>query len=353
MIRALKKIQTIYFCVIRINWIEFIRLYDSRSKVVLWYYPFVRRKFFMQSVERDFAFANAFIQLGVPFRVYLGRKVGKFHNHHIFFSVTKFYDPFAFDNYAQILHHVSKQLEAQGNKVYPTSHETLFWENKAYMHRQFDLLGIKSPRTKIIQSLNDLSEIDSLSFPLLVKEPHSSSSMGLHKVSSEEELRRVIEDNGLFSRSEFLLIQELIDMRKDLRITVVGSKICHHYWRINLQNDWRPTATGFGSKVDFEFLPDYLPQWISSITAKLDLTTAGFDLTWQHDDISGEPIVLEVSPFYQPNPPVDLGKLPYTYGAYKKKLLIRNSWDKRFVDIVFDLQLETVKYFFGKFPLCL
>ena len=344
MIRALKKIQTIYFCLVRINWIHFFRLYDRNANTILWYYPRFRKKFYMQSVERDFAFIAGFLKNNEPFRIYFGRNIGKFHHKTIFYSVTKYYELFGFDNYAEILHHISKQLEGQGNRVYPTSHETLFWENKAFMHEEFDRLKIQSPKTKIIRSLQALETLNDFQYPLLLKEPHSSSSMGLYKIQNPQELKAIIEKEQLFLRNETLLVQELLNIRKDIRITTVGDKICSHYWRINQQKEWSSTATGYGSKVDFEFLPESCIPWIEETARKLNLTTAGFDVTWQNDDLSNPPLVLEVSPFYQPNPPADIGNHG-TYGAYKKKLLFKNSWDKRFVDIVFDLQISTVTYF--------
>jgi len=348
MIKALKKLQTIYYCILNINWISFFKLYNSNSNTILWYYPGFRRKFFLQSVERDFAFIGAFITLNMPFKIYFGKKIGKFKNKIIFYSVTKDYEPFGFNDYTNILYHISKRLEEQGNTVYPTSHETLFWENKVYMHKMFEDLRIKSPKTIILNSISDLKNI-SITFPCLIKEPHSSSSMGLYKVNSFEEITQLIQTGSLFKRNESLILQELLDIKKDLRIITVGSKICSHYWRINLGGEWRPTATGYGSRVDFEYLPSEWVEWIENVAKKLQLTTAGFDITWQGDDLSSEPYVLEVSPFYQPNPPASMENKNYTYGQFKKKLLIRNSWDKSFVDIVFRLQESTVTHFLQKY----
>ena len=53
-----------------------------------------------------------------------------------------------------------------------------------------------------------------------------------------------------------IIVQELLNIRKDLRVIVIGNEIFLHYWRINLGGEWRPTSTGFGSKVDFINYPN-------------------------------------------------------------------------------------------------
>ncbi|MFC4722880.1 RimK family alpha-L-glutamate ligase [Geojedonia litorea] len=345
--KALKKIQTIYFCLKKIDWRKAYTLYNKEADIILWYYPLYRKNIFTQSIERDFAFINAFVEQNLPFKVFFGKNIGKYSNKKIFYSVTKYYDGNGFKNYAMILYHISKQLEEQSNIVYPTSHETLLWENKLHMHKQFNDLNINQPKTVFISQETDLSKIE-LDYPFLIKEPHSSSSMGLYKVNSLTELHNLINTKKPFSRNNALLAQKIIDMRKDVRVILVGDKIMLHYWRINLSNEWKPTATGYGSKVDFEFFPNKWEDYIKNEFKKLNITTGGFDVTWDKDDLEKEPYFLEISPFYQPNPKADMTNVSYSYGEYKKKFKLINSWDKIFVDVVFELQSETVSHFLNK-----
>jgi hypothetical protein len=174
--------------------------------------------------------------------------------------------------------------------------------------------------------------------------------MGIYKVNSAEELINTIHNNKLLQKNEGLIIQELLDIRKDMRVTLVGDDICLHYWRINLSDEWKPTATGYGSDVDFVSFPEKWRSKIISDFKKMNLTSAGIDITFLNDDINNEPIYLEVSPFYQPNPPILKKELPInlSYGAYKKQFLLKNSWDKRFVDIIFEIELKLVKHFLEK-----
>ncbi|HCW05853.1 MAG TPA: hypothetical protein DGG95_00615, partial [Cytophagales bacterium] len=106
--------------------------------------------------------------------------------------------------------------------------------------------------------------------------------------------------------------------------------------------------TSHGSGVDFESFPEQWREFIIDQFKRLNLTTGAFDIAWRNDDLSTQPLILEVSPNYQPNPKVDLSKMKYTYGEYKKKLLFKNSYDNKFVDIVFDLTQEQINFILNR-----
>lgn len=348
MIKALKKLQTIFYCIYRINWIKFFKLYNKNAKNVLWFYPFYREHFFTQSIEREFGAIYSFIKNNQPFKIVFSKKIGKIKDSNVFFFSTQHYNEHKFVNYTQILHYISKQLEEQNNKVYPTSGEALYWENKIYMHQKFKELNINQPNTVIIDrnTFNEESVIP-LAFPFLIKEPHSCSSLGLYKVNNEEEFKqKIFGENQLLKKNGELILQELINMRSDMRITLVGDEICLHYWRINKQKEWRPTATGYGSDVDFISFPEKWRTHLINECKKFNLTSLGADITFDNNDQDSLPIFLEVSPFYQPNPAVDLTSINVPYGVYKKQFKLKNSWDIKFVDIIFELQDKImIKYF--------
>jgi len=343
--KALKKIQTIIYCISLIDWKTFLKLYNKNADYIIWFYPFYREHFFTQSIEREFGLINGLIKKNLSFRIYFKKNIGKFHNKTIFFMATSYYDEYKFSNYTSALYHISYQLEQQGNKVYPTSHETLFWENKIHMHREFKKHGINEPNTYFITRANVNESISNLSFPLLIKEPHSCSSLGIYKVSNESEFFNILNDKKLLIKNDAIIAQELINMRKDMRVTIVGDEICLHYWRINLSKEWKPTATGHGSDVDFINFPEKWRDLIINDFKKLNLTSAGIDITFKNDNTDNPPIFLEVSPFYQPNPKIDMSKINCSYGEYKKQFKIKNSWDLKFVDIVFELEEKLINYF--------
>ena len=69
-----------------------------------------------------------------------------------------------------------------------------------------------------------------------------------------------------------LILQRLLNMRRDLRVILVGNEIILHYWRINLSDEWKPTSTGFGSQVDFENFPENWRSWIIDSFNKLKIS---------------------------------------------------------------------------------
>ena len=59
---------------------------------------------------------------------------------------------------------------------------------------------------------------------------------------------------------------------------------------------------------------------------RLGVRTAGIDLMWVEDDLSRNPVVLELSPYYQPNPPKPERYAQWSYKQYKARPLIRDGY---------------------------
>lgn len=71
------------------------------------------------------------------------------------------------------------------------------------------------------------------------------------------------------------------------------------------------------------------------------------DICWDNDDLESEPFILEVSPFYQPNPipPEEFKKLGISYGEWKKSFNLRINYHKYHVDNFFrikDIYINTL-----------
>ena len=299
--------------------------------------------------ELIYAFAqmNGLSKAGMKYRVSFTRNLGKFIDKSVFFTFSRYKDPFQFVNYAKTLHHIAEQLEEQHCRVFPRTSDILFWENKGHMTRKFFEHDISRPRTFILNGPDQLDDIN-LPYPLLIKEEHSASSFGVHKISSRKDLEKFLSTSGYFPRNQNLIVQELLNMRRDLRVILVGGRIIHHYWRINMGAEWQPTSTSReGSKVDFGNFPEQWRDFIIGEFNKLGLVAGAFDIAWQNDDLSTTPLILEVSPNFQPNPVVDFDVLKMPYGTYKKKLMLRNLYEYRFVDIVFRITAHQIEHLEG------
>ena len=242
------------------------------------------------------------------------------------------------------LQYILETIEIQQNKVFITSEEFLYWENKEYMYRKLQENNVRIPKTTIYR----LNEIDytQINYPVLIKEEHSCSSLGVFKVSSEKELREIVSTVRYINENEFLIVQELLNMRKDLRVILVGEEIVLHYWRLNPEDEWKPTTWEW-HRVDFVFFPEKWRDWTISQFKSTGLTTGAFDICWDNDDLESEPFILEVSPFYQPNPipPEEFKKLGISYGEWKKSFNLRINYHKYHVDNFFrikDIYINTL-----------
>jgi glutathione synthase/RimK-type ligase-like ATP-grasp enzyme len=212
-------------------------------------------------------------------------------------------------NHARQVQEFVTGLEAQGNRTFLSAAETLYWENKAYMHRRFDDVDVPTPATVIV----DVASRDDADFdfePLVVKQEHAAGSSGVRFFPGAEAARDYIRSYG-FRPGEHLIVQAVVPgATRDLRLTMVGDTPIRSatYWRIKSQEtleaaEWRTTATSYGSTVRHEEPPARAVQLCARIMHDFSVRTAGFDVMWAEDDLDGTPLVLELSPFFQPNPP--------------------------------------------------
>lgn len=337
--KVLKRVSRIIKIMVTVKWFKIWNAYNPKADVVLWIPSGSFRYFGTDAFIWDTATLAGLLQEKIAFRIIYGKKIGKCYDKKIFFSLSHAYNVYGFSDYTDILLHITRQLELQGNQVFPKHDEIIFWENKAYMHRAFSSAKVNEPHTKIFKNFEALlgSEV---TFPFLIKAEHSCSSEGLYKIASWSDLADLISNEKFVRENKNIIAQELIHMRKDLRVILVGEDIVLHYWRINPDKEWRPTSTSYGSKVDFDFFPEQWRAHIINTFKSLNLTTGAFDITWENDDLNTEPIYLEVSPFYQPNPKIEPGKK--AYGYYKEHFSLSNSWDSKYVDVVFKIKQKQV-----------
>lgn len=340
---VIQLLSLVYLYLFKISWIRIFRHYDRRSRNVVWVNPRAPGKGGF-SVVHDLANVAAVARRGIKFRIVTGKYIGRVHNSRIlYYPSQKFMNPFSLLDYPTFLLGTAHALERQNNVLLPSSDELAYWENKGFMHERFAQLGIDQPKTQILRT-EDLPAFAGLSHPFLVKELHSSSSIGLHKIESGDAQVRLA--RRLLERGQYEIVaQSIVAMTRDLRVTVVGDEIVLAYWRINPSGDWRPTSTSGGSRVLFGDFPDQWRDYFLETTRRLGLTAAAYDVAWEGDDVATRPLILEVSPFFQPNPPLpaELGQLPYR--DYKKRIFGRQPYFKTRVDACFRIAELTVATF--------
>jgi len=343
--KVFKYLLRLVYILSKVPLVKIFKYNDSNADYILWIPPLRinnLREYLSNGVLNELGWIRAFISHGLKFRIVFSGKIGKVSNKKIIYSHSYTYNTYGLYNHSVILNTVVRELEQQSNTLFPSLNETLYWENKVFMHEQFGKLQIRTPETYVI----DVDDIrNSLPYPFIIKEVHSSASAGVYKIQDDQMYLNKIEE--LKARGvKFFLVQEILNMRKDLRVTIIGQEIVLHYWRINLSDEWKPTSTGRGSSVDFVSFPE---QWRSYIMAnfdKLGIRSGAFDIAWQNDDLDSEPYFLEVSPAYKPNPPLPEKYKSMTYSSYKKIIGGKDAYYKKYVDLMLDLKGKLFETYF-------
>ena len=342
-------LSLIYAIFIKISWLKLYKLHDKNAKHIIWFYPCYPSKpleyLGRSMIMHDLGLICALTQLNLPFKIHIGRNIGQYHNKIIHYcNSNEFMNPYGLTNYARFIANLVKQLELQGNTLILSSDEVVFWENKAYMHNQFTLQNISQPITDVHSLSDDSQYLQNRNYPCLVKEVHSCGGKGIYKVDSYQKLLHLFNILKLEGHIQ-ILVQDLVNMRKDLRVIVLGNEIFLHYWRLNDTKEWKKTSTSHGSTVDFITFPEQWKSYFIEVTRLLGLRTAGYDITWENDDTTTMPIILEVSPTFQPNPPTPVRYKDIPYRDYKKKIFTKDAFYIGRVNTIFDLEYRKAKLF--------
>ena len=237
-------------------------------------------------------------------------------------------------NHARQVQQFVAGLEAQGNRAFVSAAEAAFWENKAYMHQRLDEVGAATPRTLVVTDA-DRAAADLAFEPVVIKQEHSAGSAGISFFATAAEARAFLAQYR-FRPEESLIVQEIVSgATRDLRLTVVGDRAIRSatYWRIKSDAalaapEWTTTATTYGAEVVHEEPPVAAVERCAKVMADLGVRTAGIDLMWVDDDVSGDPLILELSPFYQPNPPRPAGRSDRPYKAFKRRRYAADGYYK-------------------------
>ena len=326
-----------------------LKVWRARNKnsenVVIVYPNFPQRilqYFYSDAFVSDLALINAVTNCKEDFRLKIGTKnMKEVASSSVFFNMNQRFNFQGYRNYNRSIVQFVEQVESQNNTVYPNAAEVRWWENKAYMHRRFDELGIRTPDSYLLNLHEDNPEIR-FEFPVLLKEIHSCGALGIYKVNNKEEFLSKVADPEIIKRNEFLIVQKLIRIDRDLRVVLVDDKIIYHHWRQNESvENWTPTTYSKGKKGDFGNFPEQWREHIVESFKKTGLASGAFDLAWEDNDYSNPPYIFEISPSYFPNPepPESISK---PYGDYKHGLTLNNPWEKHYVKQLFRVKNAVV-----------
>ena len=143
----------------------------------------------------------------------------------------------------------ARRAAAEGLVVIDDPDSILKCTNKVYMNELLEKNQIPAPRTMIVNRENMHEVIGKVGLPCVLKQPDSSFSQGVCKVTSQEEFDREIK--SLFETSDLLIAQEFLPTDYDWRIGILDGKplyLCKYYMA---GKDWRIlTRDAQGKAVD-------------------------------------------------------------------------------------------------------
>ena len=242
--------------------------------------------------------------------------------------------------FSEELSHLFEKVESKGINLIPSSKDILFLENKRYMHQALHEHKIKQPKTEILRKRDCSYENlkDTFGDKFIIKTLDGSGSDGVFLIKNFEEFRS--------AKIDYFICQEFLNITFDLRVIMTCGRVESFYWRkSNVKNGkWRPTSTSHGSRVDFYDLPKSAEKLCSEIYQKLNVFTFGADICWKNDDLSTEPIVLEFSPTYQPNPnPKGLLSTDIYHQFKKNTVFLYEEQFEKLIFVLFYNQLVHIK----------
>lgn len=143
----------------------------------------------------------------------------------------------------------SRLAYAEGLVVIDDPWSILRCANKVYLHESMNTHGIKTPHTLFVTKDTSLHTItETFGFPVVLKRPDSSASLGVFKANNEEELAQKL--SILFESSDIILAQQFIKSDFDWRVGVLSNKaiyVCKYFmaknhWQIY---NWKPGTKSF------------------------------------------------------------------------------------------------------------
>ncbi len=117
---------------------------------------------------------------------------------------------------------------------------TVRCSNKVYLYELFRKAGLPMPLTLTISRRSSMTELESLGYPLIVKQPDGTFSAAVKKVSNRKELVKLTRE--MFKRSPLLTLQEYRPTEFDWRVGVLDGAVLFVCKYFMVQGHWQIAA---------------------------------------------------------------------------------------------------------------
>jgi glutathione synthase/RimK-type ligase-like ATP-grasp enzyme len=116
----------------------------------------------------------------------------------------------------------ARQAAAEGLVVIDDPDSILKCSNKVYLAELLSQRAIPAPKTLVVHRANLDQVFPTLGFPCIIKQPDSAFSLGVSKVSTQQELQSTAE--ALFMRTDLFVAQEYLPTNFDWRVGVLDGR---------------------------------------------------------------------------------------------------------------------------------
>ncbi|UAA40370.1 RimK family protein [Paraneptunicella aestuarii] len=185
------------------------------------------------------------------------------------------YDALFIRETTSIKHHtykLARKAEMEGLVVIDDPTSILRCCNKVFLHDAFTYNRIPSPKTCFVSDIDEqtISRLEQdYSFPMVLKLPESSFSMGVFKVDNRNELQDKL--TAMLKHSALVLVQEYLYTQFDWRIGVLNGRAIYACRYHMARNHWQIyNHAGTKSKSGaFETLPTFeVPRKVLDVAVK-------------------------------------------------------------------------------------
>ena len=136
-------------------------------------------------------------------------------------------------------YHFARRAVMEGMPVIDDPISMIRCTNKVYLWERLTHAGLPVPETIVIQDPHDVERVaDTLGFPVVVKIPDGSFSLGVRKADTPEELKAIVTE--FFKETDLLLAQRFVPTTFDWRVGVLEGEplfVCQYkmvkkHWQI-------------------------------------------------------------------------------------------------------------------------
>ncbi len=140
----------------------------------------------------------------------------------------------------------SRRAAAEGLVVIDDPQSILRCTNKVYLAELLSRHNIPTPRTGILHKDNLQQVLADIGLPIILKQPDSSSSLGVHKADTAEEAHAL--SKLLFETSDLLIAQEFMPTDYDWRIGILDGVAMYASRYFMAKKHWQIVKWGKDAK---------------------------------------------------------------------------------------------------------